>query len=102
MLYQVFLIEYHGGGKREHHAIFVEMNTMDGSGDMYHVIGDIQRGMDYEHRQLYKPENSLTFKTKSSIGWMLELTVVSTESVAVSRPPKSSTTSARDYIPKSP
>jgi hypothetical protein len=69
MLYQVFLVESLGA-PRNHRAIFVETNAVDGSRYVFHVKGGIQRGMDYEAKQGRKPEESLTFVCKSSIGWV--------------------------------
>jgi len=69
MLYQVFLVESLGA-PRNHHALFVETNVTDGSGYVFQVKGDIQRGMDYEAKQGRKPEESHTFVSKSSLGWV--------------------------------
>jgi hypothetical protein len=63
MLYQVFLVESLGA-PRNHHALFVETNVTDGSGYVFQVKGDIQRGMDYEAKQGCKPEESHTFVSK--------------------------------------
>jgi len=69
MSYQVFLVQYLGA-PRNHHAIFVEMNVTDGSGNIFHVKGDIQSGMDYEVKQGRKPDESHTFVSKLSLGWV--------------------------------
>ncbi|PMD40206.1 hypothetical protein L207DRAFT_335439 [Hyaloscypha variabilis F] len=69
MSYQVFLVESLGA-PRNHHAIFVETNVTDGSGYVFQVTGNIQTGMDYEVEQRCKPEESHTFMSKSSLGWV--------------------------------
>ncbi|KAK7212016.1 hypothetical protein V2G26_019194 [Clonostachys chloroleuca] len=65
-MYQVYLVEYLGA-PRNHHAIFVETDA-DGSGQIFHVKGDIQNGMTYESKAGRKPETSASFVSKSPIG----------------------------------
>ncbi|KAG5956430.1 hypothetical protein E4U13_005083 [Claviceps humidiphila] len=55
------------GVPRNHQAIFVVINA-DGSGDVFHVTGNIQEGMTYEHEAREPPESSATFLEKRLLG----------------------------------
>jgi hypothetical protein len=55
------------GMPRDHHAIFVETYE-DLSGHLYQVTGNIQTGMSYEEKSRTKPEDSITFQSKTRIG----------------------------------
>lgn len=69
MSYQMFLVES-VGAPRNHQAIFVETDPIAGVGDIFHVHGNIQDGMAYEHECGRKPEESATFIGKSPLGWV--------------------------------
>lgn len=71
MSYPVYLVEYLGLS-RNHHAIFVETNPSDFSGYTYHVIGNIQEGMKFDHKEAKKPELSNTFVGKTYLGTVSE------------------------------
>ncbi|KAG6092773.1 hypothetical protein E4U30_004957 [Claviceps sp. LM220 group G6] len=64
----VFRVEYLGMSLN-HHAIFVQTNS-DGSGMLYHVIGSIQKGMTFEHKQGKKPDDASSFIKKTHLGWV--------------------------------
>ena len=66
MSYSVYMVSYLGAGGN-HQAIFVE-TASDESGQLFHVIGNIQRGMDYETKIAKKPETSVTFVEKELLG----------------------------------
>lgn len=65
----VFLVEYTGLAMN-HQGIFVELDATDGNGYIFHVTGNIQKGMAYETKPAKKPEESITFKTKTHVGWI--------------------------------
>jgi hypothetical protein len=67
MALNVCLVASLGGGKNDHHAIFVETKADTGNGVLFHVTGDIQNGMTYQSRD-EKPEGTVIFLTKSLIG----------------------------------
>ena len=55
--YAIFKFIYMGN-PRNHHAIFIA----DGNGtigDLYHVVGSIATGMEYEHRKLDRVRRTL-------------------------------------------
>ncbi|KAL4917978.1 hypothetical protein BDW62DRAFT_74171 [Aspergillus aurantiobrunneus] len=56
-------------GPRDHHYIFIETNE-DGplTGHRFHVIGNIQEGMCFNHRPCIKPEDEPVFLSKARIG----------------------------------
>ena len=66
MSYPVYLVSS-VGAPRDHHAIFVETDN-NGYGFKFQVTGNIQEGMVYELKTGEKPEDSITFITKSYIG----------------------------------
>lgn len=51
----------------DHHAIFVETKD-DQSGWLFQVTGNIQTGMQHDHKPTKRPEESLTFQSKTMIG----------------------------------
>lgn len=65
--YTVYLVESLGN-TLNHHAIFVETKA-DGSGEVFHVKGNIQEGMSYEAKSIAEtPDESLEFISKAVIG----------------------------------
>jgi hypothetical protein len=65
--YQAYRVEY--AGRPNHEALFVETHEeSDKTGHVYHVTGNILRGMTYEHKWGRKPEASGSFVAKHSIG----------------------------------
>ncbi len=68
MALQVYRVASIGGGVQDHHGIFVETDADAGTGVLFHVTGDIQNGMTYESRDEEKPEDSVTFISKTPIG----------------------------------
>ena len=85
MSYPVFRIAYQGM-PRDHHALFIEFHR-DGSGQLFHVKGDIQRGMEFETRATKPPEQSATFTDKKHLGWIYKSDVDRFEQVCLSNPP---------------
>ena len=84
--YPVYLVEYLGA-PRNHHGIFVETQN-NGTGTLFHVIGDIQKGMTYESRQLSrKPDESHTFVSKSQLGWVGVDDLPRVDSICRANPP---------------
>jgi hypothetical protein len=66
--YEVYLAEYLGL-PRNHHAIFVQTES-DGNGYIFQVTGTIQDGMVYESKPGKKPDESLSFVSKSFLGYV--------------------------------
>jgi hypothetical protein len=66
MSYNIYRVSY-AGLPRDHHAIFVEMNS-DLSGHLFQVTGDIQNGMKHNDKPAKKPEESGTYQSKEYIG----------------------------------
>jgi hypothetical protein len=66
MSYNVYRVSY-AGLPRDHHAIFVEMNS-DLSGHVFQVTGNIQSGMIHNDKPAKKPEESATYQSKEFIG----------------------------------
>ena len=58
---------------RYHHAIFVRTSKSNGSGELYHVIGDITSpdGMSYQRKPTRNPDNSETFFARDFLGYTL-------------------------------
>ena len=61
--YNVYLVSCQGL-PQDHHAIFVEIES-DGSGYIYQVSGDIQKGMTHAHKKAKKPEDSASYISNS-------------------------------------
>ena len=83
--YSVYLVESEGM-PRNHHGIFVE-TEVDGSGTLFHVIGNIQLGMSYESRPEKKPELSLTFLNKRLLGWIYNSEIDRFDAICRDNPP---------------
>jgi hypothetical protein len=68
--YKIALPDPHMPPGRLHHAIFVQTNK-DGSGTLYHVIGDITstRGMTYQSKKTRDPATSESFRSRKIIGY---------------------------------
>ncbi|KAF1841067.1 uncharacterized protein K460DRAFT_197881 [Cucurbitaria berberidis CBS 394.84] len=69
MSYNVYLVEGIGA-PRNHHSIIIEKNP-DGSGYIFQVTGDVQRGMEFGHKNTNVPEESASFASRKQIGTML-------------------------------
>ena len=66
--FPVFVAYFHGL-PRDHAGIFVETETEgDRSGQLFHVKGDITKGMTYESRRQRDLEESTTFAGKVRVG----------------------------------
>lgn len=66
MSYNVYKVSYLGS-PRDHVAIFVETNP-DMLGHVYQVVGNIQDGMCFGHRDGEKAEDQVTYVGKEYIG----------------------------------
>lgn len=64
MSYNVYTAQYQG--KPNHVAIFVETDPGK-SGALFHVVGNILRGMEYETRKSNLPDISATFVRNSKV-----------------------------------
>lgn len=84
MSYRVFLVSYLGSP--DHEAIFVEVNR-DESGQVFHVKGNIQTGMEYESKPAKKPEDSFTFVSKELLGTVTEANYSKIDDVCKQIPP---------------
>lgn len=68
--YSLYQAYYHGM-PREHQGIFVETHeTGTGTGHLYHVIGTVLQGMNYNHRTEVRPEDSPEFARKQDLGYI--------------------------------
>jgi hypothetical protein len=85
MSYSVYLVSS-VGAPRDHHAIFVETG-INGSGSKFQVTGNIQEGMVYQQKSDEKPEDSITFITKSYIGTISEADFARIQFVVGAIPP---------------
>lgn len=81
----VYHVEYLGSPN--HEAIFVRLSEADGSGLLFHVIGNIQEGMKYECRSTKRPEDSLSFVGKNQVGWISSSDLQRFKSTCESNPP---------------
>ncbi|KAK6538850.1 hypothetical protein TWF694_010413 [Orbilia ellipsospora] len=65
----VYLIVSVGGGRQDHHAIFIETEERGPrTGDIYQVTGSMQNGMTFEYRsEDVAPEDSLNFMFLSKV-----------------------------------
>lgn len=87
MSVQVFLVEYLGI-PRNHHAIFVELDPRKGTGQLLHVTGSVQTGMEFQSKTLdRKPETSSSFVTKRLLGTASVSNLSYIEDVCRSNPP---------------
>ncbi|KAJ8132048.1 hypothetical protein O1611_g1571 [Lasiodiplodia mahajangana] len=80
----VFLVEYLGSA-RNHHALFVRSNGNDGQ--LFHVRGDIQRGMTYETKASRAPEDSASYVGMRQIGWVSSSNLGQLDAICRSNPP---------------
>lgn len=85
MSHQVYLVAFLGV-TRDHHAIFVEINE-DKSGMLFHVIGDIQKGMTYETKASRSPDKSTSFVGMDLLGTITTSNYLRVESVCQQIPP---------------
>ncbi|KAL4883042.1 hypothetical protein BJY04DRAFT_216755 [Aspergillus karnatakaensis] len=67
--YSAYRIAETSLGPQDHHYIFIETNE-DGplTGHRFHVIGNIQEGMTFNHRPCIVPEDEPVFQSKDRIG----------------------------------
>ena len=69
MSYEVDLLSRLSLGQRDHQGIFVETHeTIPMSGHIFHVIGNVQQGMEFEHKTAHRPEDSAAFSNKVFLG----------------------------------
>ncbi|KAK6517334.1 hypothetical protein TWF281_003991 [Arthrobotrys megalospora] len=62
MSWPIYLIVSLGGGRQDHHTLFVETEDQGpATGHLYQVTGSMQSGMTFEHRPESKPEESMNF-----------------------------------------
>lgn len=63
MSWPAYLIVSVGGGRQDHHALFIETEEQGPlTGHIYQVTGSMQSGMTFEHRpESTKPEDSPNF-----------------------------------------
>lgn len=67
--YPAYLIAETSLGPQDHHYIFIETNESGAAtGHRYHVIGNIQEGMTFNHRPCIVPEDEPVFLSKARIG----------------------------------
>ncbi|KAK3370803.1 hypothetical protein B0T24DRAFT_627071 [Lasiosphaeria ovina] len=92
MSYNVYRVTYIAM-PRDHHALFVETNTDQSStggkkksGLLLHVIGNILEGMEFEQKPA-TPEASLTYASKSFVGWVAAEDLDRLISICTSNPP---------------
>ncbi|KAL6239449.1 hypothetical protein BDW75DRAFT_119400 [Aspergillus navahoensis] len=68
-IYAAYLITETSLGPRDHHYIFIETNEQGPmTGHRFHVIGNIQEGMTFNHRFCTKPEDEPVFLSRKRIG----------------------------------
>ncbi|KAI0965280.1 hypothetical protein F4678DRAFT_467733 [Xylaria arbuscula] len=80
----VFLVAYRGN-LRDHHALFISTNGEDGQ--LFHVIGSISKGMQYETKRSYDPETSKSFIGSRQIGWVSSSALKKVDEICRSNPP---------------
>ncbi|KAM0544116.1 hypothetical protein ACHAPJ_011998 [Fusarium lateritium] len=86
MSYNVYTVEYIGSPN--HVAIFIE-NGREGSGTIYHVIGNILLGMEFNIKPAKRPNLSESFVpgTQRQIGRIQQADVARFEAVCQNNPP---------------
>ncbi|QSS59451.1 hypothetical protein I7I51_08886 [Histoplasma capsulatum] len=67
MSYIVYLITPNGM-PRNHHALFVETNSVTGSDHIFQVTDNIQKGMAFEDKPGHSPDQQPTFHGKTFLG----------------------------------
>lgn len=67
MSYPVYRVAS-AGMPMDHHAIFIELDSHTGSGQIFQVTGNIQAGMSYETKAGGKPEEELGYFGKVLVG----------------------------------
>lgn len=101
MSYNVYLVAYQGF-PRDHHAIFFETEA-DKSGTIYQVTGDIQKGMQLEHKMAKRPEESVSFVSKTYVGTTSHANYASVAEICKTiEPPKKQFDGGRRLYPKEP
>lgn len=60
--------------KRYHEGVFVEVDTEDGKGTLFHVTGDVisANGMRYEEKADFAPGESARLHKSTRLGWVLK------------------------------
>jgi hypothetical protein len=98
---KVYKVSY-AGVPLDHQVVFVETDA-DGTGHIFHVIGNIQEGMSYEHKPGMKPEDSVTFVIKEYIRTVSATNYARIESIVNDvDPPKKQFDGARRINPQEP
>ncbi|KAK4168191.1 hypothetical protein QBC43DRAFT_309847 [Cladorrhinum sp. PSN259] len=54
---------------------------------IFHVVGNVQEGMIFEHKPAEKPETSLSFVSKSALGWVAASDMDLLEATCRANPP---------------
>ena len=91
------------GAPRDHLGIFVEINTVDGSGVTTHVTGNIQSGMIFEQMTVERPELNAGFVKKSLLGRILVDDLHRVEEICRNiPPPKKQFDGPKRLYPKEP
>jgi hypothetical protein len=86
MSYNVYTVEY--VGSPNHVALFIEMQG-DGSGQIFHVVGNILQGMTYETKPGKNPQESLSFVpgSKKHVGHITQSDMGKLDELCRSVPP---------------
>lgn len=101
MSYKVYLASYLSV-REDHHAIFIETD-IDGSGYLFHVVGNTQVGMSFGHRPSPAPEKSPTFLSKKYIGSVTKAKYDRVEfTVGAIEPPKKQFDGSKRINPEEP
>ena len=87
MSYNVYRVSYQGV-PRDHQAIFIETNE-DKSGFIYQVSGNIQSGMNHDHKRAKRPEDSASYVSKNYLGTISHANYLRVEGICNAiEPPK--------------
>lgn len=69
MTLPVYLVEYLGL-PRNHHALFIRLDEDTEEGELYHVAGNVQKGMHFEHKVAKKPQDSGSYVGHHYLGFI--------------------------------
>ena len=86
----LFVVQYLGN-PRDHHALCIRLKGKDDPGILFHVIGDIERGMTYEKKDTKPPWQSASYVGMSLVGWMSSSDLPRVDSICRSNPPRAVT-----------
>ncbi|KAF9765706.1 hypothetical protein IL306_001973 [Fusarium sp. DS 682] len=65
----VYLVESLGL-PRNHQALFIQLDEKTEEGDLFHVVGNVQEGMEFEHRADEVPKHSDTYLGQHYVGYI--------------------------------